>query len=441
MAVVVLLVVAAADALRDPCLQQSTGASRPALLVISPHNSYRIYPFLAAAQRMGVVPLLVSEGKHALINATVAGFQVDFGSFEQAVQQILAGVEKSQILAVISTDDATVELAASVAASLGLPHNAVSAVRCARRKDLARQRLQAAGVAVPKHQVIDLRESILEQWRHGFPCVVKPLSMSASRGVIRANDPVALTAAVARVAAIVRSAASPFEQSHLLLEEYIEGDEYALEGVLQDGELQVLALFDKPEPLQGPFFEESYYITPSRLHNLLQRRLTSAVQQACLAYGLREGPIHAELRLDADGQPWILEVAARTIGGECARVLQFVLGLSLEELVIAHQLRQHIVPTDPVQDSAAGVLMIPIQEKGVLRRVEGIAAAQKIQYIEDVTISLREGYELIPLPEGNSYLGFIFARAPSVQQVECALRKAHACLRVITAPILNVQMR
>jgi hypothetical protein len=200
----------------------------------------------------------------------------------------------------------------------------------------------------------------------------------------------------------------------------------------------VLAIFDKPDPLEGPFFEETYYTTPSRRALVEQALIRQRLEAACHAYGLCEGPVHAELRL-SEGDAWIMEVASRTIGGDCARLLRFGTGHGLEELVLA-QAAGHPLPAVPEQ-GGAGVLMIPIPRHGILRRVEGVLAARRVRFIEDVEISRREGYELVPLPEGASYLGFIFARAPTPEQAEQALREAHGKLNIVVAPVMKLMDR
>jgi biotin carboxylase len=292
---------------------------------------------------------------------------------------------------------------------------------------------------VPGFRQVSLEEALGSQLSGiHYPCVVKPLALSGSRGVIRADNAGELVAAIERVQAILsREYGSPSELSrHVQVEDFVPGQEVALEGMLRAGRLAVLALFDKPDPLDGPFFEETYYTTPSRHPAGQQKRFVQRVQQACTALGLREGPVHAELRIHA-GDGVIMEVASRTIGGDCARLLQFGTGQGLEDLVISHAIGQPL-PVSP-QEGGAGVLMIPIPRAGVLRRVEGIAAARAVPHIEDVMISLRDGYELVPLPEGASYLGFMFARAPSAVQAEAALREAHAKLRIVTAPVMRLQ--
>jgi len=404
------------------------------LLLLAPPGSYRTVAYLRAAERLGVEAVVASTGRHPLIGGP-GGLNLDLPDLDRSLQTLLDAAGATRFDAVVATDDLTVDLAGRVAAALGLRGNAPAAARLSRRKDLARQRLAEAGLPVPAHRVVDLRQPFPGQVEgFKFPCVIKPLALSGSRGVIRADDPAALEAVRARVAAIAAQAPFPDERHHALLEAYLPGDEIAVEGLLEAGRLEVLALFDKPDPLHGPYFEETYYVTPSRHPPALQRRAAERVAAACRAYGLREGPVHAELRLH-DGEAWLLEVAARTIGGECARLLDFGAGTGLETLVIARALGRPLTWSPPA--GGAGVLMLPTARGGILRRVEGVLEARRVAYVEAVEISVREGYELVPLPEGQSYLGFVFARAPDAATAEAALRQAHACLRVVTAPVLS----
>ena len=416
-----------------PPLAPPTEHQNARVLVIAPHGSYRTAPFVAAAQRVNAEAFIVSHGKYALTGPSAQGLHVDFDQLDAALAAILHEHHQRPFRAVLGTDDATTELAARVAQAIGLPHNNPAAARISRRKDLARECLRAAGVPAPNSRCIDLTQPLEPQATAvSYPCVVKPLALSASRGVIRADNEAEFVRACRRSAALVREAELEDERTTLLAEDFIPGVEVAVEGLLTHGTLQLLAIFDKPDPLDGPFFEETYYVTPSRLKPDVQQNIQHCIQAACTAYGLREGPVHAECRVNARGA-WILEVASRTIGGLCGRLLRFGTGYSLEEIVIAHALGQTI--DTYASEGAGGVLMIPVSCGGVLRRVEGVLAAQKIEFIEEVTIQMREGYELIPWPEGSSYLGFIFARAPTPQQAEAALRAAHACLNIVTAPV------
>jgi biotin carboxylase len=407
----------------------------PRVLLIAPPNSYRTAAYVRAARHLGISLVVASEGKHSLVPEVADGIHVPLRS-AAALEQLLAEGRHRGVDAVVGTDDSTVELASQIAEGLGLRHNPVAGARISRRKDLARGAMARAGLPTPGFRLIDLTCPLTPQIAGlGYPCVVKPVSFSASRGVIRADDSDTLLAACERVRPLLQEAASPEEREHLLVEDFLPGTEVALEGILDRGQLQVLAVFDKPDPLDGPFFEETYYVTPSRLSPELLAMVSRRVEETCRAYGLREGPVHAELRVTG-GEAWPLEVASRTIGGQCARLLGLGSGHTLESLVLAQAVGRPLALQ--ADDEAAGVLMIPIPRAGVLRRVEGVLDAAGVPYVEDVEISIREGYELVPLPEGSSYLGFIFARAPTPELVEQALRRAHACLNVVTAPIWRV---
>ena len=412
----------------------------PRILVIAPHGSYRTSAFISAAHRLGVKVLLVSEGKHSIVSDYARGLHIDLADQAAALALILQQAAKEPIAGIIATDDSTTELAARAAMRLGLPHNPPGAVHLARRKDRARACLAAAHLPVPNHWCLNLDQPLSPQLSEiKYPAVVKPVGLSGSRGVIRVNNSIELSRAVQRIQVMLQQEMQlDADVARLLLvEAFIPGAEVAIEGMLTAGKLQILTVFDKPEPLDGPYFEETYYTTPSRHAPDILASLEHTVQAACTAYGLREGPVHAECRLNAEGV-WLLEVAARTIGGLCGRLLQFGTGYSLEELVLAQAMDRKL-PIEIAQQGA-GVLMIPIPKAGILKRVEGILAAQRIPYIESVEIQIREGHELVPLPEGSSYLGFIFARAPSAEQAEAALRAAHACLNIVVAPMWKVNV-
>lgn len=412
---------------------------RSQILLIAPHGSYRTAPFLAAAADLDVDVLIAAPGKNSIVSAYADGLHIDLRDPEAALLAILEQSRRRPFAAIIATDDSTTEIAALAARELQLPHNPPQAVRYTQRKDMARACLKAAGVPVPGHRLIDLRGDLQRPLASqlesvDFPCVAKPVSLSGSRGVIRADDADELRMALARIARILATENDLTDDGrrHVLVEDFIPGTEVAVEGLLDNGRLQLLAVFDKPDPLDGPYFEETYYITPSQLPTDVQEQIRQQVHTACSAYGLRQGPIHAECRINAQGV-WILEVAARTIGGLCARLLQIGTGFGLEELVLTQALHRPLTP--PPDLGAAGVLMIPTTTAGILRRVEGQSAARKLPFIEEVTIYIREGYELVPLPEGSSYLGFIFSRAATPQQAEAALRAAYAQLNIVVAPL------
>ena len=440
------------------------GADR--ILLITPPGSYRVHAYLEAARELGLEMLVASEGEHSMVPELTGGLRVDLADAAAVVDRVLAAHRDRPIAAVVATDDDTVEIANRVSAALGLAHNAPSAARTTRRKDLARAALAAAGLPVPAVRQVDLRRPIAPQLDGiEFPCVVKPLAMSASRGVIRADDLPGLEAACRRAGTIVGAPADAMaaasgvasprassdappgaeerctpEHCTLLVESFIPGPEIALEGMLAGGALSVLAIFDKPDPLDGPFFEETIYVTPSRLPEPVQALAAERVRAGCAAYGLTEGPVHAELRIH-DGDAWIVEIAGRTIGGDCARLFTFGSGVGLEHLVLERALGRP-PPETAFRGGgrAAGVLMIPTPAAGTLRRVEGVMAASLIPGIREVSISVREGYALVPLPEGGTYLGFVFALGEDPAGVEASLRRAQEAIRVVVAPSLAVEV-
>lgn len=406
------------------------------VLLIAPHNSYRIHAYIEAAQHLAIHLVIASESQYSLVSAVAAGIQVDFSDDTLSLERILQAHVVHHFQAVISSDDGGVRLASVAAQALGLSSNAADSAELTRRKDLARDRLMSCGVPVPDFRTVNLSNTLEVQLCDlVYPVVLKPVAMSGSKGVIRANNQDECLDALARIKLILAHLSDAGERESVLIESYISGKEVAFEGLLHKGWLNQLTIFDKPDPMEGPFFEETYYVAPSRLPSDDQQLIFNRVASACEAYGLKEGPVHAELRLSGK-EAYIIEIASRTIGGDCADMLKFGLNIGLEELVLLQALGR---PIDiPILKDSMGVLMIPIPSQGVLRRVEGISDAKKIKHITDVGISVREGYELVPLPEGSSYLGFIFAKAPTPALVEAALRAAHNCLNIVIAPSIKL---
>ncbi len=407
------------------------------VLLVAPSGSYRIAAYTRAAHALGMPILVASNSAHSLISAVASGITVDFTDPERALAEILAATGDKKIACVLATDDSCVALCSRIAAQLGLPQNSADAALLTQRKDLARDALARAGCNTPSYQRVDIATASPETLKIDYPVVVKPLAMSASRGVIRANDDDEYRAALQRIDAILASSGQQGDtRNQVLVEAYIDGAEFAVEGFMVDGQFRLLTIFDKPEPLTGPFFEETYYLTPSLLEPSQKKSLIDEVIRCCAAYGLAQGPVHAEARLTASG-PVLLELAARTIGGQCGQLIEFSLQQKLEELVI--QGMCGLAFETAKNTAAAGVLMIPITDSGILQRVEGLTEALQTEFVRDVEIHINPGYELIPLPEGASYLGFIFAQAPSYAQTLAALKSAYAKLRFVTQPHWKLQ--
>jgi biotin carboxylase len=406
------------------------------VVLLASARTYRNDAFAAAAHTLGlevvfgldVPPPMLPKMQHCLA--------LDYRDPDRALKALLRFAKSNRPRALLGVDDFGTVLAARASAALGLPHNAPEAAEAASDKAHMRRRFAAAGVPSPVFHVAHISDepqavlNIVAE-RIGFPCVLKPTRLSASKGVMRADDPQEFLHYHARLHSILDKTGC----EEWIVESFIPGVEVALEGLLDHGQLHVLALFDKPDPLDGPFFEETIYVTPSRLPAKVQTAIARTTEHACAALGLREGPVHAELRLTpgfAGGE--VVEVAARSIGGLCSQVLKFAEreDQSLEELI----LRQACgLPFDAQREPrAGGVMMIPIPAAGLLRAINGVAEAERVPLIEKVEVTAPLNYPLAPLPEGDSYLGFIFARGETPAAVEDALRAAHAHLQFDIEP-------
>ena len=414
------------------------------VLLLLPTTGYRNDDFVAAAKALGVEILAAANYCHRLAPSWGLPpiMALHFDQPALAADTVLRELGGT-LDGVLAVDDSGVELAALLSERLGLPGNPAGAVRRFRDKLAFRQLLEEQEFLCPEfHHLSSGADPFALVSNLTFPVVVKARRLSGSRGVIRADDCAALLRAVHQVRAIQHRADRDARELGLIIEDFIPGCEYALEGCLERGELTTLALFDKPDPLDGPFFEETLYVTPSRLPGSLQQRIRDEVARACRAAGLATGPVHAEMRVNEQGV-WLLEIAARSIGGLCARVLRHSLGSSLEELILRQLVGEAVAPAGSAAGAddagegagaAAGVMMIPIPRRGIYHGVEGLSAAQSVAGVTEVTITAQPGQIVAPPPDAASYFGFIFARAALPAEVEAALRSAHCHLRLDIRP-------
>jgi biotin carboxylase len=403
----------------------------PRLLLLVPTTTYRTEDFVEAARRLDVDLVVAAERPNTLAAALPNHLlTLPFADPVASAAQMREYARAHPVAAVVPVDDATTVVGAAIGQALGLRANSLAAVSATRDKQVMRETLARGGVRQPAFAVFSITDdpaAVAAQAR--YPCVLKPLVLSASRGVIRADTAAEFLAAWSRIAAILAEPevrALGDGASKILVEDFVPGVEVSLEGMLTEGSLTTLAIFDKPDPLEGPFFEETIYVTPSRLPEATQRAVAGCAAEAARALGLTDGPVHVELRIN-DAGPWLIELAARSIGGLCSRTLSFGTGMSLEEIILRHALGWPIASLERERPAAA-VMMIPIPRGGVLEDVGGLDAARAVAGIEDVTISIPKGHTIVPLPEGSRYLGFIFSRAATAALAEAALRRAHALL-------------
>jgi biotin carboxylase len=404
------------------------------LLLIGATTGYQTRAFADAAERLGFELVLATDRCHVLDDPW--GDRAIALRFEDPLEAARILAETARPDGIVAVGDRPAYIAALAAERMGLHYNSPTAALAARDKFLARSRFRDAGLPVPEFFRAEIASGAARAADcASFPCVLKPLVLSASRGVIRANDRAEFLEAFQRIAALLAepdlARLGDEQQRFIQVEVFIKGREFALEGILSAGRLRVLALFDKPDPLDGPYFEETIYVTPSRQSVATQSDIVRTTERAIEALGLTEGPVHAEMRVNERGV-WMLEVAARPIGGLCARVLP-----GLEELILRHAAGKDISSIAMPRD-AAGVMMIPIPREGIYVSVEGVEEARGVEHIEDVAITAKQGQKLVPLPEGNSYLGFIFARAETPTAAEDALRTAYEKLRFEIAAALPV---
>ncbi len=399
------------------------------VLLLIPVASYRAADFLAAADKLAVEVVVASDRDLVLGDLGGAqGVALDFADVPAAVRRIAVMASNAPFDAVVNVDDAGAELAAAIATELGLAQNRPEAARNARDKYLFRQSIAAAGLPGPAFRLISIHDDIARlAGEVAYPCVVKPLTLAMSRGVIRCNDAGEFEAAVPRIARILarEDADTPGRAGdHLLVEDYVPGREYALEGLISRGRLHALAIFDKPDPLEGPFFEETIYVNPAPIDDAGRARIVAGTQAAIEAVGLIDGPVHVDLRVDGDAVV-VLELDARSIGGHCGRSLRFPGEMRLEEVILRHATGKG---DGAVEALAGGVMMIPIPATGVLRAICGQAAAEAVDGIVGLSFPIPLGQPVETLPEGGRYLGFIIAHGDTAPAVVASLRAAHAAL-------------
>ena len=406
------------------------------VLLLLPSNSYRAAAFVAACADLDAHVITGVDATQASAQfGDSRVMQFNFSNPALGAREISDFAKNNPLDAIVPAEEDAVLLAAHAAQRLGLIHNSVDAVAATRDKFQLRKLLTSAGLPQPAFSLLDAAKDLKDfdplELPFEFPCVVKPTSLSASRGVIRVDDVSQMKEAFARISDIL--AGSSTDTPRILVEEYLPGEEVAVDGLMDKGAMHVLALFDKPDPLTGPYFPETIYITPSRKSSAERTLIKQTVTVAAAALGLFHGPIHAELRIN-NGQVYLLEIAARSIGGRCGSSLRFADGHSLERLILGHAVGEEglVYQREPC---ATGVMMVPVLEAGILRSVQGLDVARRVAGVESVHITIPLGQRITPLPEGHHYLGFIFARSSRPETAEASLRRAYESLNILVDPL------
>lgn len=408
------------------------------ILLVMTSRTYRAQAFLNAANNMGVKVTTAGDNRDIFsAQKPQSHIQIDFGDPEAAVDSIQAFHRDFPLSAILSAEDEGIEVAAMASSALGLQHSNVASVNTARDKYAMRSSIRDAGLLSPCYWRFELNhDPKIYIDKVEYPCVLKPLFLSGSRGVIRANDPKEFMDAFSRIKTLLSSPAVRAQggrmAKYLLVEVFIPGIEVALEGILVAGKLSCLAIFDKPDPLEGPYFQETIYVTPSSHPQELQDELISTASLSAQALGITNGPVHVEMRINPEGV-WVVEVAPRSIGGYCSSALKFDSGRTLEELILRQSIGMDIAD-DTQSKIASGVMMIPSNTKGILKEVQGVADAKNIKNIDQVIIEARPGQVIQTLPEANRYLGFIFATAENSDEVVASLKESYSYIKFIFHP-------
>ena len=437
------------------------------LLLFTNKLGYQTRSFEEAARKLNTEIIYVTDRCHQLEDPWGdRAVPVHFESPQTAAATVVEAMRGKGIDGILALGDRPVVAAAYAARELGIPYSYPASVEACRSKFRMREVFRDAGLPTPWFRTLNL-DPLPEPSLSGisYPCVLKPLSLSASRGVIRANNREEFVNAAKRIRKLLESpelrSSRESNLDRILVEGYIPGREVAVEGVISDGVLRVLAIFDKPDPLKGPYFEESIYVTPSRLTETQQRAIQKSAEETARAVGLTQGPVHAEFRIGVDhpggDQVWPLEIGARPIGGLCARALRFVTpgepapknldhpsstdtarSIGLEELLLRHALHE---PVDKWEREPAGssVMMIPVPNSGMLEKIEGEEATRATRGITELVITARLHDYIEAWPEGSSYLGFLFAKSETPEGAEQVLRAAHEKLRFTLVERLPVQ--
>lgn len=404
------------------CCDQN--AAMPSIVIVLPSATYRAGAFIEAAHSMGLDVIIASDAPTSLENDRY--LQIDLDTPRRAAEEIARAGHR--VDAVIGVDDRSVMTAALAGELLGVRHNPPPAVAATVNKAMLRRALAAERVPQPAFELVSPETDVVAIAEHiGTPVVLKPLSLSGGVGVIRVDHPLQATSAAEQIWRILATVGkSPSEP--ILVERYQPGAEVSVEGLLTDGDLTVLAVFDKPEQTDGPFFEETMLVTPSSLAPEVVDAVVAVTTRAVAALGLIDGPIHAELRVGESIS--VIEIAARSIGGLCSRSLHFgLLGVTLEELLLRHAIG---VPVDAQREHAAsGVYMLPVPRSGIFNGIDGLAAAAAVPGITETTISVPQGTVVRALPEMSRYVGFLFATGSSPDSVVASLRSARRSVTIL----------
>ena len=381
------------------------------LLLVIPENSYKSNDFVVAAEKLGIDFLIITDSEQvsSKFSDTVIINKFDAELNKNNLKKL------KDVTHVLPVDHSALKFSGYLVDLLEVKGNKLESINLSMNKYESRKIFNSLLDIKVNNEIIKNIDDVNTFINKNGTSVLKPIYGTASKSVLKINN------VEKNKEQIEKLMQDCFDQD-LVIEEYIDGKEYALEGTIINSELKKIVIFDKPVEYKHPYFEESIYITPSELSSEAEKRVVSIVDKACKKIGLEDGPVHVEFKIN-ENQIFIIEINPRMIGGLCSRCLSFGLfKVSLEEIIL-HAFMNNELKNIELLNNYVGVLMIPTPKSGKFISINK-EELEKIPNISNVEITVPEGSDLLEPPYGDKYLGFAFSQGIDKKTVNESLLTA-----------------
>ena len=381
------------------------------LLLVIPENSYKSNDFVFAAEKLGIDFMIITDSEQvsSKFSDTVIINKFDAELNKNNIKKL------KDVTHVLPVDHSALKFSGYLVDLLEVKGNKLESINLSMNKYESRKIFNSLLDIKANNEIIKNIDDINIFINKNGTSVLKPNYGTASKSVLKINN------VEKNKEQIEKLMQDCFDQD-LVIEEYIDGKEYALEGTIINSELKKIVIFDKPVEYKHPYFEESIYITPSELSSEAEKRVVSIVDKACKKIGLEDGPVHVEFKIN-ENQIFIIEINPRMIGGLCSRCLSFGLfKVSLEEIIL-HAFMNNELKNIELLNNYVGVLMIPTPKSGKFISINK-KELENIQNISNVEITVPEGSDLLEPPYGDKYLGFAFSQGIDKKTVNESLLTA-----------------
>ncbi len=381
------------------------------LLLVIPENSYKSNDFVVAAEKLGIDFLIITDSEQvsSKFSDTVIINKFDAELNKNNLKKL------KDVTHVLPVDHSALKFSGYLVDLLEVKGNKLESINLSMNKYESRKIFNSLLDIKVNNEIIKNIDDVNTFINKNGTSVLKPIYGTASKSVLKINN------VEKNKEQIEKLMQDCFDQD-LVIEEYIDGKEYALEGTIINSELKKIVIFDKPVEYKHPYFEESIYITPSELSSEAEKRVVSIVDKACKKIGLEDGPVHVEFKIN-ENQIFIIEINPRMIGGLCSRCLSFGLfKVSLEEIIL-HAFMNNELKNIELLNNYVGVLMIPTPKSGKFISINK-EELENIPNISNVEITVPEGSDLLEPPYGDKYLGFAFSQGIDKKTVNESLLTA-----------------